>query len=113
MLTDLYNEIDAPELKGKDIVLPEDSTLYLSERGELFAFTGIYKKDIKRDVLFESWPYYLVGKHTKNIDKYMNGLFRIKKGCILISAFLDHEIYADKKYKKLTDYYIKLPVAND
>lgn len=114
MLTDLYNRIESPEIKGKDIVLPDRSTeaLYLSENGKFFAFTGIYCKD-DREVLLKRWPYYLVGKHTKNIRKYMNGLFRIKDGCIVISPFLDHEVYCDKSYKQLTNYYIKMPVANN
>ncbi len=115
MLTDLYKKLKTPEHKGKDIVLPEYSTraLYLSERGEFFAFVGIYCKDAKQ-ILLESWPYYLAGKHTKNLGKYIKGLFRIKFGCILISAFLDHEIYYDKNFKQLPDdYFIKMTVVND
>ena len=38
--------------------------------------------------------------------------FRIKDGCVLLSKFIDHEFYNEKKYKSLNKYAVHLPVAN-
>lgn len=113
MLTELYQAIDSPEEQGKSIVLPNASikVLYLSERGELFCYSGICNRDKER-VYFEGWPYYLCGKHTKDCKKYIKGLFRIKNGCILLSQFIDHEIFNDLNYKQLSNYIVRMPVAN-
>jgi hypothetical protein len=54
----------------------------------------------------------LAGKHSKDCKKYINGFFRIKDGCVLLSKFIDHEFYNEKKYKSLNKYAVHLPVAN-
>lgn len=89
MLAAFYQTLCYPELLGKNIVIPDTSSeaLYLSERGELFCYTGIYSRDKSR-VLFESWPYYLSGKHTGDCRKDIRGFFQIKNGCILLTGFV-------------------------
>lgn len=114
MLAELYKTIDSHEQQGKDIVLPDHSmkAIYLSQRGELFCYSGIYSRN-DREVLFQSWPYYLRGKHTTSSEKYMKGIFRIKSGCILLTGFVDHEFYNDSYYKQLTNYIMRLPTVNN
>lgn len=111
-LLDFYRKLDTIERIGKDIVIPDSfyDAIYLSERGDLFCYTGIHSKD--KDSFFDGWPYYLVGKHSKDCKKHINGFFRIKNGCILLSEFVDHEFYNKKKYKSLSKYAVHLPVAN-
>lgn len=111
-LRDFYQQLDSIEQSGKDIVIPSFpyDAIYLSEHGELFCYVGVYSKD--KDNIFERWPHFLVGKHSKDCNKYINGFFRIKDGCILLSEFIDHEFYNDKKYKSLNKYVVHLPVAN-
>lgn len=65
-----------------------------------------------KDILFHKWPYYLVGKHSKEFEKQIIGFFRIKNGSILLSEFLDHEYYNEYKYKLLDNYSVHYPVAN-
>jgi hypothetical protein len=113
MLSEIYKKLDSPVVKGENIVLPNSSheAIYLSEYGELFCYTGIFDKD---RVMFESWPYFLHGKHTytKQSNEKMKGLFRIKNGCILLAGFVDHKFYNQKHYKQLKDYILRLPVPN-
>jgi hypothetical protein len=114
MLSELYQTIDSPEEQGKRIVLPDSSTkaIYLSQRGELFCYSGIYGRD-KDKVSFHSWPYYLHGKHTTSCGKHMKGLFRIKNGCIMLTGFIDHEFYNNSRYKQLVNYIMRLPTVNN
>ena len=111
-MLDLYQQLDSNEQCGKDIVIPDFSNdaIYLSECGDLFCYVGAYSKD--KDNTFEGWPHYLAGKHSKDCKKYINGFFRIKDGCVLLSKFIDHEFYNEKKYKSLNKYAVHLPVAN-
>ncbi|WP_088832095.1 hypothetical protein [Paenibacillus tyrfis] len=113
MLQELYQTIDSPEEQGKNIKIPKTWTeaIYLSQRGELFCYTGIYGRD-KDKVLFQSWPYYLEGKHSTKCDRLMRGLFRVKNGCILVSRFVDHEDHNDVSYKQLSNYIMRLPRVN-
>lgn len=95
-MLDLYQQLDSNEQCGKDIVIPDFSNdaIYLSECGDLFCYVGAYSKD--KDNTFEGWPHYLAGKHSKDCKKYINGFFRIKDGCVLLSKFIDHEFYNEK-----------------
>ena len=108
-----YQKLDVMEQLGKDIVIPDSSheAIYLSERGELFCYTGIHDTG-REGALVNSWPYYLVGKHSKDCKKHVHGFFRIKNGCVLLSKFIDQEFYSDIKYKSLKKYIIRFPVAN-
>lgn len=114
MLSDLYHMIDSPEMQGNSITIPEASSnaIYLSRGGELFCYTGIYRRE-SDEVSFHSWPYYLQGKHTANCEKYIKGLFRVKNGCILLTGFVDHEFYNNKIYKHLENYIMRLPSVNN
>lgn len=114
MLSELYQTIDSSEQMGKDIIIPDSSmkALYISEYGELFCYPGICSRDRGR-VSFESWPYYLHNKHTQSCGKYIKGFFRIKKGCILLTGFVDHEFYNNKRYKQLVNYVVHMPEANN
>ncbi|GIP34242.1 hypothetical protein [Paenibacillus sp. J2TS4] len=114
MLSGLYETIDSPEEQGENIVLPNSSSeaIYLSHGGELFCYSGIYCRD-KNQVSFQSWPYYLRGRHTANCRKQMKGLFRVKNGCILLTGFVDHEYYSNSKYKQLKNYIMRLPGVNN
>ncbi|WP_435923409.1 hypothetical protein [Paenibacillus sp. DYY-L-2] len=113
MLSELYQTIDSPEKLGKDILLPDYSSnaMYISRSGEFFCYSGIYLKDNDK-TSFNSWPYYLRGKHSTNHEKLIKGLFRIKNGCILLTGFVDHEFYSHSSYKQLKDYVISLPTVN-
>ncbi|NYB73425.1 hypothetical protein HZF24_04645 [Sedimentibacter hydroxybenzoicus DSM 7310] len=113
MLADFYKKLDLPEQIGKEIVIPDSSheAIYLSEHGELFCYSGIHSKDTGK-VFFEGWPYYLIGKHTKDCKEDIKGFFRIKDGCILLTGFVDHKFYNKKMYKSLNNYIVRLPVAN-
>lgn len=111
MLTDLYQSISAIEIIGKDITFPEThlKAIYLSERGQLFCYVGICECDENRRNLVNSWPYYMVGKHSYHYFKKIIGMYRLAYGCILLCGFLDHETYNKDTYKQLTDYFIQLP----
>ena len=113
-MLDFYQNLDIIEQVGKDIVIPDSShdAIYLSEGGKLFCYTGIHIKD-RDSVFFNGWPYYLVGKHSGDCKQFINGFFRIKDGCILLSNFIDHDFYSKDKYKLLSNYAIRLPVANN
>lgn len=113
MLSDFYHALDSSEQIGKNIVIPDSShkALYLSEHGELFCYSGIYGRD-KNGVYFQSWPYYLWGKDTKSCEEYIKGFFMIRDGCILLTGFVDHDFYNGKRYKQLSNYVVRMPVAN-
>lgn len=112
-MLDFYQNLDIIEQVGKDIVIPDSShdAIYLSEGGKLFCYTGIHIKD-RDSVFFNGWPYYLVGKHSGDCKQFINGFFRIKDGCILLSNFIDHDFYSKDKYKLLSNYAIRLPVVS-
>lgn len=46
--------------------------LYLSKHGEVFFYLCIYGRD-KSMISFESWLYYLKGKHIKKCGKQIKG----------------------------------------
>lgn len=110
MLSQFYNNLQSDEKLGKDIVIPEShfGALYLSENGEAFCYIGVCETcEDRRDML--SWPYYMHGKHTRKYSTQMLGMYRLASGCILLSRFLDHELYAKKKFKHLDKYFVRLP----
>jgi hypothetical protein len=113
MLSDFYKTINCLEQFGKNIVIPDSpyEALYLSEHGELFCYVGIYSKG-KDNVSLHGWPYYLNQKPAKACGKYIKGFFRISKGCILLTGFVDHKFYNHSKYKILENYAVHFPVVN-
>lgn len=109
-IKDLYTNLEVPEVKGQDIVIPQTPPIYLSEDGQCFAYLGVIVKD-KEEQHLESWPFYLKGKNSKQIENDIQGFIRIKSGCLLWSMFLDKDFYASKSFKLLDKYVIKLPVS--
>lgn len=111
MLIELYQSLSAQAKIGRDITFPEhhSKAMYLSERGRLFCYSGICECDENRRDLINSWPYYMVGKHSYQYSKQITGMYRLAYGCILLCGFLDHETYNNDTYKQLTDYFIRLP----
>lgn len=111
MLSQLYKTLQSTDKLGKDTVLPDrgDDALYLSEYGEVFCFIGVCEINRERRHLL-SWPYYMNGKHSSKYSAQMLGIYRLTSGCVRLSRFLDHELYAEKKFKHLVEYAVRLPV---
>ena len=42
----------------------------------------------------------------------IQGFFRIKSGCVLLTEFLDHDNYNESYYKQLKNYIVRLPVPS-
>jgi hypothetical protein len=109
----LYEQYDCPELPGSEITIDERfPAIYISERGEIFCYTGIkLRGEKRREVHLETHPYYLHGKHStaKESLKQIEGFFRIANGCIYLDDYVDNQ-YSVIKYKHI-ERFICYPAA--
>lgn len=112
MLAEFYKTIDASEELGENISIPEyGPALYLSDRGVMFCYMGIVSRE-KSGAHLNGWPYYLHGKSAKKSKQLIKGFYRLQAGRILLTNFLDHELYGEAKFKRLENYIVSLPIAN-
>jgi hypothetical protein len=112
MLAEFYKTIDASEELGENISIPDyGPALYLSDSGELFCYMGIVSRE-GNGAHLNGWPYYLRGKSAKKSKQLIRGFYRLQAGCILLTNFLDDELYGEAKFKRLEHYIVSLPVAS-
>ncbi|UQZ83023.1 hypothetical protein SK3146_02183 [Paenibacillus konkukensis] len=112
MLAEFYKTIDASEELGENISIPDHGpALYLSDSGALFCYMGIVGREEKGAHL-NGWPYYLRGKSAKKSKQLIRGFYRLQAGCILLTNFLDHELYGKARFKRLENYIVSLPIAS-
>ncbi|MCL2085339.1 hypothetical protein FWH09_00145 [Candidatus Saccharibacteria bacterium] len=111
MLEDFYKSLDIPEVLGKDILLPESplDAIYLSERGRLFCYLGICQIDEDRRNMLQSWPYYMEDQPYSKFSEKILGMYRLDNGTLHLSKFLDDGFCKEVKFKKLSEYHVRLP----
>ena len=99
----LFDKYQGEGKKANDIKIGEHlPELFVSDRGEVLCYTGIYLKDSQRNKSIFMQPYYMHGKHSfdKTIAKEINSFYRIENGCIVLDDYVDTK-YGERSYKKV------------
>lgn len=111
-LNELYRRINQEGKQGKDTLIPNRESLYLSEEGRCFAYMGIALKE-KEKLPFGAWPYYLENIHSFQAKNKIKGFIKLKQGCLVLDNFVDWEYYSKSNYKKLDNFIVRLPVGGN
>ena len=108
----LFDQNDTPIFLKQDVTIAEHfPVIYVSDRDEVFCYTGILFKSEQRNPSINNSSWKLRGKHStdKRISVNIKGFYRIINGCIVIDNYIDNQ-WTDAKFK-LVDRLIRLPVG--
>lgn len=123
----LFDQYPGTGKKGSGITISnKQEMLYISERDEVFLYTGICvnDEDARHKGLYFN-PYTMDGLHSTDraIRDRIRDFYRISDGCIYLDEFVDGLCYKNEKYKQInggvfldtrgTDYGIQINHQND
>ena len=101
----LFDKYPGRGKKGSGITISNgDTMVFVSERDEVFLYTGIcLNDDIIHHKNLERTPYTMHGLHSTNrsICDQIRNFYRISDGCIYLDNYVDSMFYKDKRYKQI------------
>lgn len=108
----MFDRFDTPSFLKQEVTIAKDfPAIYVSDRDEVFCYTGILFKSEQRNPSINNSSWRLHGKLStdKQISASIKEFFRIMNGCIVIDNYIDNH-WTDAEYK-LVDKIIRLPVG--